>query len=323
MVQEERLVGLYRDMLTIRRFEERLIELHADGKLVGSIHLCIGQEAVAVGVCSALRTDDYITSTHRGHGHCIAKGADMRLMMAELMGKATGYCKGKGGSMHIADIGFGHLGANGIVGGGFAIAVGAATAIQYKNRDQVVACFFGDGAANMGVFHESLNLASLWKLPVVFVCENNGYGVSTPVEKASANPDIYKRADAYNMPGVRVDGMDVVEIEEKAAEAVERARNGKGPTLIECLTYRYTGHSRSDPGVYRTKEEVETWKKRCPVLRLRGGLIESGVSTEDELDRLDQEVLRQIEKAVQFAEESPYPTEEDLETDVYTPQVAL
>ena len=258
------LAGLYASMYKIRRFEQEAVKLFHNKELPGWLHSYIGEEAVAVGVCASLNRDDYITSTHRGHGHCIAKGADLKRMMAELYGKETGYCKGKGGSMHIADFSIGILGANGIVGGGIPIATGTALASQYLEDGRVTVCFFGDGASNQGGFHESLNLASLWKLPVVYVCENNLYAETTPQADHQPIRDIADRAKSYNMPGVIVDGNDVFAVYEKANKAVERARAGRGPTLIECKTYRYRGHWEGDPEVYRTKEEVKEWKKRSP-----------------------------------------------------------
>lgn len=308
----------YRQMLKIRVFEEKALEMYSLNKIYGSLHLYIGEEAVAVGVCSTLEKDDYITSTHRGHGHCIAKGGDLNRMMAELLGKETGYCKGKGGSMHITDINLGHLGANGIVGGGLTIATGAALAIKIiRDTDQVVVCFFGDGALDMGEFHESLNLASLWKLPVIFVCENNLYALSNPLGKASSQIDTAKKAIAYNMPGNTVDGMDVLAVREVAQIAVKRAREGDGPTLIMADTYRFFGHSRSDPCIYRTKEEEDKWKSRCPLKTFAKKLIEEKVVSEDELLKIKEELLTEVNEAVKFADNSPYPKIEGIELDVY------
>lgn len=311
-------IDYYRQMLKIRVFEEKALQMYSLNKIYGSLHLYIGEEAVAVGVCSALKKDDYITSTHRGHGHCIAKGGDLNRMMAELMGKATGYCKGKGGSMHITDINLGHLGANGIVGGGLTAATGAALAIKIiRDTDQVVVCFFGDGALNIGEFHESLNLASLWNLPVIFVCENNLYALSNPLGKASSQIDPTKRAMAYNMPGIAVDGMDVLAVRKVAQTAAERAREGNGPTLIMANTYRFFGHSRSDPCVYRTKEEEDKWKRRCPLKTFAKKLIKEKVASEDELSKIKKELLDEVNEAVKFADNSPYPQLEELELDVY------
>lgn len=317
-IEKEKLLGLYTKMLTIRRFEEKVGELFGAGKLPGFVHLYIGEEAVATGVCVNLREDDFITSTHRGHGHLIAKGGDLRLMMAELYGKKTGYCKGKGGSMHIADVELGILGANGIVGGGPPIAVGAGIAVKYLDTDRVVACFFGDGAANQGTFHEGLNMASIWKLPVIFVCENNQYGISLPQREHMNIADIADRASAYDIPGVVVDGMDVIAVYEAAHEAVRRARAGEGPSLIECKTYRYKGHFEGDPQIYKPKDEVEAWMKKDPIPRFEAKLLEMGVLTREKAREIDQGIMGKVEEAVRFAEESPYPAPEELFEDVYT-----
>lgn len=322
-LEKESLLRMYTTMLTIRRFEERVGELFAAGKLPGFIHLYIGEEAVATGVCANLRNDDFITSTHRGHGHLIAKGGDLKLMMAELYGRKTGYCKGKGGSMHIADIELGILGANGIVGGGPPIATGAALSARFRGTDQVVACFFGDGAANQGTFHEGLNLASIWKLPVLFVCENNFYGISMSQARHMHVADIADRAAAYDIPGVVVDGNDVIAVYEAANEAVKRARAGEGPTLIECKTYRYRGHFEGDPTVYRPKEEVEEWLKKDPIPRFEAKLLQMGVLTAEQASQIDQTIRAQIEAAVQFAETSPYPAAAELFDDVYTGEPVL
>jgi len=315
------LIDLLRQMLLIRRFEEKIRRLYMEGIVKGMLHLCIGQEAVAVGVMSVLKNDEYITSNHRGHGHFIAKGADIRLMMAELFGKSTGYCKGKGGSMHIADIDLGHLGANGIVGAGLTIAVGAALAFKdIKKTGQIVVCFFGDGALNMGEFHESLNLAGLWKLPVVFVCENNQYAISTHVENACAIKDIAKRAESYGMPGATVDGMDILAVRGAAEEAVKRARAGEGPSLLVCQTYRFLGHGRNpDCSLYRTKEEEKEWKLRCPVNTFQAKLLDDNVITKEKIETMEKEIAREIDLAVKFAHESPFPAPEDLESDIYAP----
>ncbi len=309
---------IYETMVSIRSFETKLQELSRKGVLRGSVHFCIGQEAVAAGVCAALSPGDYITSTHRGHGHAIAKGARMDLMIAELLGKATGYCKGKGGSMHIADLDLGHLGANGIVGGGIPIAAGAALGIRQLGLQNVVAAFFGDGAANQGVFHETLNLAALWKLPVVFVCENNQFGMTTPLSEASSQPDLAKRAIAYDMPGTRVDGMDAREVFRVTSDAVGRARAGKGPSLLVMDTYRFEGHYIGDPVVYRTREEVEDWKAKDPILRLRKQMVGEGLATEAELDGIHGEIARKLDEGVAFAQSSPDPDPSELFTDVYS-----
>jgi len=309
-------------MVLIRHFEEKVGELYAQGMLAGSTHLYVGEEAIAVGVCAHLRRDDYITSTHRGHGHCIAKGGELKLMFAELMGRRTGYCKGKGGSMHIADIGFGHLGANGIVGGGLTIATGAALAARIRKTDQVTVCFFGDGAVNIGPFHESLNLAGLWSLPVVYVCENNLYGMSTHWRRAASVDQIARRAASYGMPGRTVDGMDVTAVSEAAGEAIDRARRGDGPSLLDMHAYRYYGHSRTDPCKYRTKEEEADWKRRDPIETSKTRLMEAGLLNPAEFERMEADIDRRIDEAVAFAEQSPYPTREDLETDVYCEELA-
>ena len=316
---EEELIDMYQKMLTIRMFEEKAYELFTKGYIPGAIHSSVGQEAVAVGGIAAIRKEDYVLGSHRGHGHCIAKGGDPKRMMAELFGKATGYCKGKGGSMHITDPKVGHLGAISIVGAQIPIAVGVGLSIKLRKTDQVCLCFFGDGAANQGTFHEGLNLASLWKLPVIFICENNLYAVTVHVSKSTSVENIAQRAVAYNMPGVVVDGMDVIAVYKAASEAVKKARNREGPTLIECKTYRYYGHSRGDPpyGPYRKKEEWEEWKRRDPIPRFRSILIEKNVLTEEDDKRIQQNVVNLIEEAVKFAFESPNPSPEDAFKDIY------
>ncbi|MBC7251150.1 MAG: pyruvate dehydrogenase (acetyl-transferring) E1 component subunit alpha [Anaerolineae bacterium] len=308
---------LLRQMYTIRAFEEKAEQLYAMGKIHGTMHLSIGMEASAVGSIAALRPDDLILSTHRGHGHCIAKGADLRLMMAEFMGKETGYCRGRGGSMHIADVEGGNLGANGVVGGGIPIAVGVGLSLKMQKRDQIILCFFGDGAANLGPFHEALNMAAIWKLPVVFVCENNQYAMSFSVKKAFPIERISDRAAAYGMPGVTVDGNDLMAVYEAVSQAVKRARSGEGPTLIENVTYRWRGHSKSDANRYRTREEIEAWKQKCPIKRFRARLIEEGILTEEEADRIEQEAYAAVDAAVAFAETSPEPALETIEEGVY------
>jgi len=315
------LINLLRQMLLIRHFEEKIKQLYMNGVVKGMLHLCIGQEAVAVGVMSVLKANEYIVSNHRGHGHFIAKGADIRLMMAELYGKSTGYCKGKGGSMHIADIDLCHLGANGIVGAGLTIAVGAALAFKdIKKTGQIVVCFFGDGALNIGEFHESLNLAGLWKLPVVFVCENNSYAISTHVRDACAIKDIAIRAQSYGMPGITVDGMDVLAVRAEAEKLVKRARAGKGPSLLVCQTYRFLGHGRNpDCSLYRTKEEEKEWKLRCPINTFQARLLEENIIIKETIENMEKEVEQEIDLAVRFAEESPFPVAEDLESDIYAP----
>jgi len=314
---EEKLKLMLRRMHEIRSFEEKAEELYIRGMVHGTMHLSVGQEASAVGAVSALEPNDYILSTHRGHGHCIAKGADIKLMMAEFLGKETGYCRGRGGSMHIADVEAGNLGATGVVGDGIPISVGVGLSIKLQRQDRVVLCFFGDGAANTGSFHEALNMASIWKLPVIFVCENNQYAMSTPVKKAFPIENIADRAAAYGMPGVVVDGNDVLAVYRATKEAVERARRGDGPTLIECKTYRWKGHSKSDQQRYRTREEVEAWKKKDPISRFRSRLIKEGIITEEGAERIEREAKETIEEAVRFAQNSPEPSLEGIEEEVY------
>ena len=316
-LSEARKRELLRQMYTIRAFEEKAEQLYALGKVHGTMHLSIGEEASAVGSIAALRPDDLILSTHRGHGHCIAKGADLNRMMAEFMGKESGYCRGRGGSMHIADLEGGNLGANGVVGGGIPIAVGVGLSLKMQKRDQIILCFFGDGAANTGPFHESLNMAAIWKLPVVYVCENNQSAMSFSVKRAFAIEHISDRAAAYGMPGVTVDGNDLLAVYEAVSQAAKRAREGEGPTLVENVTYRWRGHSKSDANRYRTREEIEAWKKKCPIKRFRAHLIEEGVLTEEEADRIEQEAYAAIDAAVAFAEASPEPDLSTIEEGVY------
>lgn len=309
---------MYKNMEDIRNFEENAKRFFAAGEIPGFVHLYAGEEAIATGVCAHLTDDDYITSTHRGHGHCVAKGGDLKGMMAEIFGKATGLGKGKGGSMHIADIDKGILGANGMVGGGFGIATGAAMRNKYKKNDRVVVCFFGDGAANEGVFHECLNMASIWDLPIVFVNENNFYAEATPQWYSSGSNTIAERAAAYNMPGVRVNGKDVVAVYETAGEAIERARNGEGPTLIECVTYRDNGHFEGDEQTYKaTLGEEKEWAEVDPLNVFREYAIENELLTEDELDELREESKKDLDEAVNFAKESPEPAQEALYEDVF------
>lgn len=317
-ISNEKMIDMYTVMTRIRLFETRVSELFAAGKVPGFVHLYVGEEGVATGVCANLRASDYITSTHRGHGHLIAKGGDVRLMMAELFGKKTGYCKGKGGSMHIADVDLGILGANGIVGAGPPLATGAALACQYQERPDVAVCFFGDGASNQGTTHEAMNLATCWKLPVVFINENNLYGISSCTVNSMCVPNIADRAAAYDMPGIVVDGNDVMAVYEAAREAIERARRGQGPTLIECKTYRHRGHFEGDPCVYRQPKELDEWKEKDPIPRFEKKLVQLGVLTPAKIEEIKGAMKTLIAEAERFAEESPYPGEEDLLHDVYT-----
>lgn len=311
------LLAMYSTMSKIRQFESKLQEFFAAGKIPGFVHLYLGEEAVATGACSALTDKDSITSTHRGHGHCLAKGGDLKLMMAEIFGRKTGYCKGKGGSMHIADFDLGILGANGIVGAGGPLACGSAFAQKYKKTDNVTVCFFGDGASNQGTTQESLNLASAWKLPLVFVNENNGYGISCPQCKSMAVTDIADRAAAYDMPGVVVDGNDVLAVYEAVSEAIKRARKGEGPSLIECKTYRWRGHFEGDACTYRCVEELNEWMAKDPLPRFAAKLVESGTATQAELDTIAAQIKDDVDAAVAFAEKSPFPEVSELLDDVY------
>jgi pyruvate dehydrogenase E1 component alpha subunit len=314
---KEKLVEMLTKMSEIRFFEEKVFELYAQNLVPGTVHLYAGEEAVAVGVCSNLRMEDYITSTHRGHGHCIAKGADLKRTMAEVLGKETGYCKGKGGSMHIADFSIGMLGATAVVGAGLPIAVGAGLSARLRKTDQVVACFFGEGASNQGTFHESINMASVWRLPVVFVCENNLYAMGTRQSRVMTIENIADRAVAYGIQGVCVDGNDVLAVFEAARRAVEGARKGEGPTLIECKTYRHRGHSRVDPGRYRPKEEVEEWLAKDPIRRFKDWLLQTNTLREAEIQQVATEASAKIEEAAKFALGSPYPNPEEALEDVY------
>jgi len=316
-IEKEKLIDMYRTMLRIRDFEERVVKEFAAGHIGGFVHVYSGEEAIATGACANLGVDDYITSTHRGHGHLIAKGGKTDRMMAELYGKKTGYNKGKGGSMHIAEVDIGILGANGIVGAGIPIAGGAALSAQMRGTDQVAVCFFGDGACNTTRFHEGVNLASIWKLPIVYVIENNYYAETIPPSYATNVRSLSDRAVAYVIPGVTVDGNDVLAVYEAVGEAVARARKGEGPTLVVCKTCRHHGHFEGDTQTYRTKEEFDECKKRDPIKRFREKLIEMGVLTEKEADKIQQEMLEEIEKAVKFAEESPLPDPKETLEDVY------
>ena len=321
-LSNETLLGMYRTMQTIRQFESRVRDIFQEGRIPGFVHVSIGEEASATGVAFALTNDDYITSTHRGHGHLIAKGGEVRPMMAELFGKKTGYCKGKGGSMHIANFKLGILGANGIVGAGLPIATGAGLASKVRGSGEVAACFFGDGASNEGTFHESLNIASAWKLPVVYVCENNLYGEFTAGKDVTSVKDIADRARGHDMPGVIVNGNNVVEVYEATVEAVERARKGAGPTLIECKTYRWEGHVVGEEAFlgkrsYRPSEEVEAWKKRCPIIHFEQTFVPT-LFSQEQLDTVKDEVNKSIDDAVQFAQDSPYPEPEEALQDMFS-----
>lgn len=311
------LLALYRIMVTIREFEETGARLFAENRLYGNIHVSVGQEAVAAGVCACLQPADLITSTHRGHGHCIAKGGDLKRMMAELFGRQDGYCQGRAGSMHIADPEVGILGANGIVGGGFGMAVGAAYAAQVRASGQVAVAFFGEGAVAEGIFHESLNLAALWNLPVVFVCENNLYAEMSHVSLHLKNADVHRLASSYHIPGEAVDGNDVIAVYTAASAAVRRARSGGGPSLLECLTYRWHGHFEGDPQRYRDSTEVESWIGRDPIPRLKQHLLARGIATADSLAQLEVEAAAAVAEAVRFAEQSPPPSAAALTAGVY------
>ena len=318
-IKNEDLINMYTKMLTIRRFEERVSQEFKKGALPGIVHSYIGQEAIAVGVCDNLKSYDRIVSNHRGHGHCIAKGADLRRMMAEIYGKITGYCKGKGGSMHIADFSIGMLGANGIVAAGLPIATGAALAAQLEGGDGVSVAFFGDGACHEGEFHETLNLASIWKLPIIFACENNCYGVNMPVWEAIPVENIAERAAAYAMPGIIVDGNDLIAVHEATQKALDRARTGQGPSLMEFKTYRWHGHFEADyiPDL-RPPDEIEAWKKKCPITRFERGLLDKGILDRKELETINLQVMDRIEDSVKYAVESPLPEPEDALNDVFS-----
>ena len=317
MVDKEKLLWIYETMNKIRKFEETALKLFEENKLRGSVHLYIGEEAIASSTCAQLSDEDYITSTHRGHGHAIAKGAELTKAMAELMGKATGYCKGKGGSMHIADLEKGNLGANAIVGGGIPIATGGALAQKMKGTDNVTIAFFGDGASNQGTFHESLNLASVWKLPIVFICENNQFAISVPTWQSTSVKDISVRSTGYDMPGYTVDGNDALAVYDAVEKAIARARKGDGPSLVECKTYRWKGHWTGDPEVYRTKDEVAAWMEKCPIKRLRAYLLENKFASEKELDAIEKKAQKLVDEAKEFAINSPEPDLATVMDDVF------
>ena len=318
-ISKDKLLSMYESMLDIRNFDLKVNQLVKRGMVPGMTHLSVGEEAANVGAIAALNPDDFITSNHRGHGQVIAKGIDLNGMMAEIMGKATGTCKGKGGSMHIADLESGNLGANGIVGGGHGMAVGAAYTQKVKNTGKIVLCCFGDGATNEGSFHEAMNLASVWNVPIIFYSINNGYGISTDIKKVTNVEHIYQRVAAYGMPGYFIeDGNDVLAVYETFRKAVDDVRAGKGPVLIESVTYRWFGHSSSDPGKYRTKEEVDSWKAKDPNIKFRNRLIEEGIATEEELTKLEENSKQKIEEAVDFAKNSPEPTLESAFEDIFS-----
>jgi len=316
-ITKELAVKLLKQMMQIRQFEDKIMELLAKNIAEGGSHLYAGMEAVAVGAISVINPDDYITSTHRGHGHAIAKDGDLKALMAEILGKKTGVCKGKGGSLHLADLSKGNLGANGIVGGGIGIATGAGLSIKLQKQKKVVLCFFGDGATNNGIFFECLNMASLWKLPVIYICENNKYAMSVSVERSHAVKDITKKALAFDIPAENVDGQDVLAVREVVGKWVNYAREGNGPSFVVANTYRYYGHSRSDPRVYRTREEEKFWRERDPIIIFSNKMKEQNILTEEEINAIEEEVRKEIEEAVEFAINSPYPEPEELYTDLY------
>lgn len=316
-MDRETAVKLYKKMVQIRKFEEKLYHLFLTRIMPGSMHQYNGQEAVAAGVCAHLTNDDYITSTHRGHGHCIAKGVSLKAIMAEMFAKKTGCCKGMGGSMHIADFSVGMLGAIAIVGAGIPIATGAGWSCQHRGKEGVAVSFFGDGAVNGGAFHEGINLAAVWKLPVIFVCENNLYGFSTHYRRVTSIDNIADRASSYGIPGVVVDGMDVLSVYNEAGKAVERARKGGGPTLMECKTYRFKGHSRFEKSTYRSQQELAEWKKRDPITLFKQYLIHDFKVDEQEILQTDKEVESEVEEAVAYAERSPDPGPEDYKKYIY------
>ncbi len=317
VLSKKDLLKMYERMYTIRKFEESTAKNYAMGNVPGFVHLYIGQEAVATGVCQALKKDDYITSTHRGHGHLIAKGGDVKLMMAELFAKKTGYCKAKGGSMHICDLSLGIMGSNGVVGAGLSIAVGVGMAARMEDKGQVCVCFFGDGAANRGTFHESINMASIYKLPIIYVCENNLYGISGCTRETMNITDISIRSSSYGIPGIKLDGNNIVEVYNAAKSAVDLARSGGGPTLIEAKTWRHRGHWEGDPDNYRNPSECQSWLELDPIPRFANYLIETNIAEKKEIKGLEEQVVNTINSAIAFAKESPIPEKKDLYTDVY------
>jgi pyruvate dehydrogenase E1 component alpha subunit len=317
-ITEVELLKIYRNMVLIREFEERTAEMYARGKITGFCHLYIGEEAVAVGAISAIHQDDYVVSSYRDHGHCLIKGSNTKEVMAELFGRSTGICGGKGGSMHLFDLDKGFLGGYAIVAGGMPIAVGVGYAIKYRKEDKVVVCFFGDGATNAGAFYESINMAKIWSLPVIFICENNFYGIGTYVDWASATKDLYKKAEAHGIPGEQVNGMDVVAVREVTRKAAIAAREGKGPYFIEALTYRFRGHSMSDPADYRPQREEKLWKERDPIPFFAKKLVEEGIVDSEKLKSIKDNIVKEVEDAVKFADESPWPESIALMKDIYS-----
>ena len=315
----EKLAWMLQRMCEIRYFEEKAEDLYIRGLVHGTMHLSIGMEAGSVGSIATLRPEDLIIHHHRGHGHTIAKGADLTIMMAEFLGRETGYCRGRGGSMHIADIPGGNLGATGVVGGGIPTAVGIALALQMRRSEQILLSYFGDGATNEGEFHESLNMASTWNLPVVFICDNNQYGMSMHRLKVMNVQNISERAASYGIPGVTVDGNNVLDVYEAVREAGERARAGKGPSLVDCLTYRWRGHSKSDRNLYRTAQEIEEWKHKCPIKRFKNILVDAALMTRKEAEEIDQAAKAAIDRAAEVAQTFPEPSPENMEEEVYAP----
>ncbi|HEY3297243.1 MAG TPA: pyruvate dehydrogenase (acetyl-transferring) E1 component subunit alpha [Armatimonadota bacterium] len=317
ILDKDELLEMYTKMLLIRRFEEQASDMYNKGKIGGFLHLYIGQEAVGVGFISAMRKEDYVIGAYREHGQCLVKGTDPKYVMAELFGKAAGVSKGKGGSMHMFDVERGFLGGHGIVGGGMPLAVGVGLGIRYQKSGRVCVCFFGDGAVNEGAFHEAMNMVALWKLPVVYVLENNQYGMGTSVDRASSIPDLLRRASCYDMDREQVDGMDVLAVREVAERAIGKARDNGEPSFIEAITYRYRGHSISDPGKYRTKEEIESWRTRDPISRLEKYLIDKGMLTADRAKSIQDSVAAKIQESIDFAESSPFPSPDALYEDMY------
>ena len=307
-IDKKGMVPLLRKMVEVRCFEEAVLDLFQKGVLRGTTHTCIGQEAIAVGVCSELEKDDYTVSTHRGHGHYLGKGGDVKRLMAEIFGKVNGCCGGRGGSQNIIDLDIGFLGANGITGGGIPCATGAGLSIKYRTTSQVVSCFFGDGASNQGTFHESLNMAALWKLPVIYICENNYYAMSTPLCSSTGEMELSRRGTAYGMSFNKIDGNDIFAVKDIVKNAVERARGGNGPSLIEMTTYRHKGHSKSDQCIYRTREEENSWMERCPIKRVENMLIEKSVLTKSDLDEIHTRIKNMIQDAIEFAMNSGKPS---------------